>query len=117
MVKFLLQRLICCMTQEDNLYKILDILPSATTREIKEAYRRKSMEHHPDKGGDPVLFDQIKKAHDVLSDPHKRNRYDLYANVVLVGVDEVFEQQDPSMQDLKFDIKQSMGNVSIKQVK
>jgi len=105
------------MTQEDNLYKILEVTPSATTGEIKEAYRRKSMEHHPDRGGNPVLFDQVKKAHDVLSDPHKRNRYDLYINVVRINVDEVFVQQDPSMQDLKFDIKQSMGNVSIKQVK
>jgi DnaJ-class molecular chaperone len=105
------------MTQEDNLYKILEVTPSATTGEIKEAYRRKSMKHHPDRGGNPALFDQVKKAHDVLSDPHKRNRYDLYINVVRVNVDEVFVQQDPSMQDLKFDIKQSMGNVSIKQVK
>lgn len=101
------------MTQEDNLYKILEVTPSATTGEIKEAYRRKSMEHHPDRGGNPVLFDQIKKAYDVLSNPHKRNRYDMYANVVRVSEDEITEH---TVQELKFDIKQSMGNVSVKKV-
>ena len=101
------------MTQEDNLYKILEVTPSATTGEIKEAYRRKSMEHHPDRGGNPVLFDQVKKAHDVLSDPHKRNRYDMLINVVRVGEDEITEH---TVQELKFDIKQSMGNVSVKKV-
>ena len=102
------------MTQEGNLYKILEVTPSATSAEIKQAYRRKSMEHHPDRGGNPVLFDQIKKAYDVLSNPHKRNRYDMYINVVRVSEDEITEH---TVQELKFDIKQSMGNVSVKKVR
>ena len=102
------------MTQEDNLYKILDVFPSSTTSQIKEAYRRKSMDNHPDRGGDPMLFDQIKKAYDVLSNPQKRNQYDMYANVVRVSADEVTEH---TVKELKFDVKQSMGSVSIKQIK
>lgn len=102
------------MTQEDNLYKILEVTPSATSAEIKQAYRRKSMEHHPDRGGDPQYFNKIKQAFDVLSDTNKRNRYDIYANVVRVSEDEVTEH---TTQELKFDVKQMMGSVSIKQVK
>ena len=102
------------MTTEDNLYLVLDVSPSATDPEIKEAYRRKSMEHHPDKGGDPKIFNLIKQAYDVLSDPHKRNRYDMYANVVRVAPEDVKEH---SVGDVKFNIKQGMGTVSIKPIK
>ena len=102
------------MTQEDNLYKILEVLPSASSSEIKNAYRRKSMEHHPDRGGDPLIFNKVKEAFDVLSDYHKRNRYDMLINVVKISKDEVTEH---TVKELKFDVKQSMGSVSIKQVK
>eukprot|EP00904_Undaria_pinnatifida_P000394 jgi/Undpi1/10355/HiC_scaffold_29.g12805.m1 len=42
------------------------------------AYRRVSLTVHPDKGGDPAAFRRLTKAHDVLTDPLLRDRYDRY---------------------------------------
>ncbi len=43
---------------------------------IKKAYRRASLKHHPDKGGDPSTFIVLKRAQKVLSDDGLRKRYD-----------------------------------------
>lgn len=45
--------------------------------EIKKGYRRESLKHHPDKGGDEEKFKLVVEAHAVLSDPARRERYDL----------------------------------------
>lgn len=45
--------------------------------EIKKAYRRESLKHHPDKGGDEEKFKLVVEANNVLSDPRSRQRYDL----------------------------------------
>jgi len=57
-------------------YKILGVEKNATESEIKKAYRKLAMKHHPDKGGDPDKFKAMTEAHTVLSDPEKRKRYD-----------------------------------------
>ena len=41
------------------------------------------MRLHPDKGGDPVIFKEIQKAYEVLSDPKKRKIYDEYGEEAL----------------------------------
>lgn len=58
-------------------YKTLGVSKSATPEEIKRAYRKKAMEHHPDRtGGDDTVFKQINEAYDTLKDPNKRQAYD-----------------------------------------
>ena len=37
--------------------------------EIKRAYRTLARTHHPDRGGDANMFQQIHAAHEILSDP------------------------------------------------
>jgi len=59
-------------------YKMLEVEKSAGEAEIKKAYRKMAIKHHPDKGGDPEKFKEISRAYDVLSDPDKRSKYDKY---------------------------------------
>ena len=57
-------------------YEILGVSRQADAAEMKSAFRKAAMQHHPDKGGDPHLFDAIQKAYSALSDPSKRMEYD-----------------------------------------
>ena len=60
----------------DNYYEILGVDENATGDDIKKAYRKLAMEHHPDKGGDEEQFKKISQAYDTLSDDTKRIQYD-----------------------------------------
>ncbi len=63
-------------------YKILGVSPTATTDEIKSAYRKLAVKYHPDKTrGDKAAnakFLEINDANQVLSDPEKRKKYDRF---------------------------------------
>ncbi|KAF8631708.1 hypothetical protein AX15_002235 [Amanita polypyramis BW_CC] len=58
-------------------YKILDVPKDCTEAGIKKAYRKESLKHHPDKGGDEEKFKLVAEAYAVLSDSNKRARYDM----------------------------------------
>jgi curved DNA-binding protein CbpA len=53
-------------------YDILGVAKGASPDEIKRAFRKKAVEHHPDKGGDESKFKEISEAYDTLSDEDKR---------------------------------------------
>ncbi|PFG20023.1 molecular chaperone DnaJ [Serinibacter salmoneus] len=59
-------------------YQSLGVSRDASTEEIKRAYRKLARKYHPDVMGDEGAekFKEISVAHDVLSDPAKRQRYD-----------------------------------------
>lgn len=62
-------------------YDFLDVRTTATTEEIKAAYKRLSVLLHPDKNPAYAekatrLFKQVSEAHDCLKDDHKRRCYD-----------------------------------------
>lgn len=59
-----------------NLYDTLEIDSTATDEQIRHAYRRLAIKHHPDKGGDAEKFKQIAKAYQILSNHDTRHRYD-----------------------------------------
>jgi curved DNA-binding protein len=57
-------------------YQILGVNKNATEDEIKKAYRKLAMKHHPDRGGDQAEFQKVQEAYATLSDPQKRSQYD-----------------------------------------
>ena len=58
-------------------YSTLGVPRTATQEEIKKAYRKLAMQHHPDRtGGDDTKFKEIQTAYDAISDPQKRQHYD-----------------------------------------
>lgn len=57
-------------------YSTLGVPRDATQEEIKKAYRKLAMTHHPDKGGDPAAFQKLNDAYEVLGDAAKRQQYD-----------------------------------------
>jgi len=57
-------------------YSRLGVNKSASPEEMKQAYKKLAMQHHPDRGGDQKTFQEINEAYDTLKDPAKRQEYD-----------------------------------------
>lgn len=61
-------------------YKTLGVDKTASKEDIKKAFRKLAMEHHPDRGGNADKFKEISEAYSVLSDDNKRAQYDTYGS-------------------------------------
>lgn len=60
-------------------YKVLGVDKSATQDEIKKAFKKLAMQHHPDRpGGDEKKFKEINEAFQVVGDAEKRAKYDQF---------------------------------------
>ena len=93
-------------------YSTLGINKNASQDEIKKAYKKMSMQHHPDRtGGDDSKFKEINEAYQTLNDPQKKQMYDQFGTTdprqqqyrsgdfefnfngsPFGGVDDIFEQ-------------------------
>jgi DnaJ-class molecular chaperone len=67
---------------KEELYTILEIPKTATDDEIKKAYKKAALKHHPDRNPNnpeaTAKFQEVGKAFATLSDPQKRQRYDQF---------------------------------------
>ena len=59
-------------------YELLNVRGDATDLELKKAYRKAAIKHHPDKGGDEETFKMVGEAYRTLSDTNARADYDRY---------------------------------------
>ncbi|MDO9476878.1 MAG: DnaJ domain-containing protein, partial [Pseudohongiella sp.] len=65
-------------------YEVLGVPRDATEADLKKAYRRVAMKHHPDRNPDnkesEELFKEANEAFEVLSNPEKKARYDQFGH-------------------------------------
>lgn len=75
--------------EKRDYYEVLEVNRNASETEIKKAYRRMAVKHHPDKNaGDKAseeTFKEVTEAYEVLSDPQKRAMYDQYGHAGMGG--------------------------------
>src|SRR6476469_3776634 len=74
------------MADKRDYYEGLGVKKDASADEIKKAFRKAAIEHHPDRGGDEAKFKELNEAYEVLKDPSKRQRYDQFGHAG-VGAD------------------------------
>lgn len=67
-----------CNSDNSRYYDLLGVPRGADGDEIRRAYRRAAVTHHPDKGGDEEAFKEVARAYQVLGDPALREVYDVY---------------------------------------
>tara|TARA_B100002052_G_C15881385_1_gene599458 strand:- start:1284 stop:2381 length:1098 start_codon:yes stop_codon:yes gene_type:complete len=80
--------------KDNTLYKELGIERNATSSDIKKAYHKLALQHHPDKGGNEDKFKKIQTAYEVLSNSEKRNKYDRF------GLDSINNESDIRQNDI-----------------
>lgn len=86
-------------------YQILGVNKDSSAEDIKKAYRKLAMQHHPDRGGDNTKFTEINQAYETLSDDTKRRQYDhqsMWAGAQRWTPDDInsaYEQQSPYFTD------------------
>lgn len=75
------------MVKESKFYDMLGVAPDASEAQLKSAYRKGALKHHPDKNqGNPEAADKFKEishAYEILVDPQKRQLYDQFGEAGL----------------------------------
>ena len=70
-------------------YEVLGVAKNASEAELKKAFKRLAMKHHPDRNPDDQSaeekFKEAKEAYDVLSDSQKRAAYDQFGHAGVEG--------------------------------
>ena len=84
-------------------YSTLGLQRNASEDDIKKAYRKMAMKHHPDRGGDEKTFKQVSEAYEILSDPQKKQMVDM-------GVDPKAQQAGGPRQQGPFEFHFNTGN-------
>ena len=70
----------------EDYYKCLGVSENASQDAIKKAFRKLSLKHHPDRGGDGTHFKKINEAYQTLGEPEKRQMYNMQRNSPFGGM-------------------------------
>lgn len=115
MVRLDLAFILCCCRaclgggsrdEEESFYDLLGLERDASSEEIKRAYKRRSLDLHPDKiaqrgkvvtEADQARFTRMKEAYEVLSDKHKRESYDAIGEKGMKWIEEPFSMDPQEM--------------------
>ncbi|KAL4155949.1 hypothetical protein PRNP1_008049 [Phytophthora ramorum] len=95
-----------------DLYELLGVSSSATSSQMKRAYRKMSLKYHPDKQTEETRevmkeeFVKISNAYRVLSDPERREKYDVYG----IADDEGFANFDEAARFASDGVEDSLMN-------
>jgi len=102
-------------------YEVLGVAKTASADDVKQAFRRLAMKHHPDrnpaenKKEAEEKFKELSEAYEVLSDPKKRAAYDQYGHH---GVEGAFRHGDFSWEDFTHfqDVSDIFGGTGIEDI-
>jgi len=109
------------LTTSDDLYSVMGVSHSASSEDIKAAYRKLAHQHHPDRNpGDDEAeerFKQLQQAYSILSDPTRRKAYDqlrrsLQPDPSPVFVDDFFSSIGEFFEEL-FGGRSNVVNISL----
>lgn len=100
-------------------YEVLGVSKTASEDEIKKAFRKAAVKHHPDKeGGDEAKFKEVNEAYEVLKDMQKRQRYDQFGHAGVGGASGAGPQGSPfegfggfGQQGVQFDFGGGLGDI------
>ncbi len=92
------------MSNKRDFYEVLGVGKNATSEEIKKAYRKVAMQHHPDRNpGDKSAEEKFKEAaeaYEILSDSEKKAQYDRYGHAGISGNGRGFGGGGMNMEDI-----------------
>jgi DnaJ-domain-containing protein 1 len=96
----------CSAAEARTLYQMLDASPTATDRELKQAFKRMVLKYHPDKTGGSKesneKYREIVEAYEILKDPVARAHYDRNGDAV-TGSGEGYSAYPTEQDDLRED--------------
>mmetsp|Transcript_33811 Transcript_33811/g.78181 ORF Transcript_33811/g.78181 Transcript_33811/m.78181 type:complete len:566 (+) Transcript_33811:92-1789(+) len=93
-----------------DLYKLLDVSEDADQSAIKSKFRRLSVQNHPDKGGDPKVFNDMREAYEVLGDAEKRRQYNMGGMQLVKNVDLAWKEMEGQKAQLDAQLNQVPKN-------
>jgi DnaJ homolog subfamily A member 2 len=92
-------------------YELLELTSSASSNDLRKAYKKLLLKHHPDKGGDPKKFQELQNVYEVLSDPDRKELYDKYGEDGLKSHTTTENKQKPKAASILYTIRIQLEEV------